>query len=139
MADPYAVADVERLVRDYLADALADVHPDVTVTIGVPTNWTPRSAPHLQVTSDGVFAFESVAIAHCAVRLVAWSDSTTTSKAIAANALGLLAAHPGGNGIAVARPTTGPLPARDTETGGELAAVTARVTVRTIPIEPSGS
>lgn len=132
--EPRTFPDVEKLVRAYLADQFAEFDPDVTVGVGVPTDWTPESPAHVQVASDGIFSIVHRILAHATIRLVAWSSSTSISKELAGVALGLLCAHPSGGGIVVARPTTGPLPARDEANRAELAAVTARVTVRSIPV-----
>lgn len=121
--------DPERLVRDYL-----DTHLTETVGIGVPSTWAPGSPNHLQVSLDGVPRMEHPAIAHATIRLVARSTSTTQAKALAMKAQGLLAAHPGGGGIASTAVQTGVLPTRDPDTGAELAMVTCRVSVRSIPI-----
>lgn len=126
--------DAEHLVRVYLADEMGAVEPDVTVAIGVPANWNKSSPEHLQVVSDGMPRLEHPVAGHATIRLVARAHSTGRAKELAAIALGLLAAHPGGGGIASTRPFTGPLPGRDPDTGAELASATARVTVRSVPI-----
>lgn len=141
MIEPAVVyPDAEILVKDYLADQLPDYIADVTVGIGVPTDWVKgESKTHLQVDFDGYVRYDHRCVARAAMRLVAWSNRTTESKALASLALAVLCAHPGGGGISNARPFTGPLPSRDSATGAELAAVTARVIVRSIPLEPLGS
>lgn len=132
-----AFPDVERLVVDYLSDEMDE--PDVTVGVAVPVDWTTESDPHLQVITDGTPSMVPPVIANATVRLLARAASTTEAKRIAAKALGVLSAHPGGEGIAAIVPLTGVLPARDPDTFAELASVTCRVTVRSTPIEPSGS
>lgn len=132
--------DVEVLVKDYLAEHLPDFIGDVTVGVGVPTEWVKsESASHVQVASDGFVRFDDRCVARAAIRLVAWSNGTSESKALASLALGVLCSHGGGAGIVNARPFTGPLPSRDTATGAELAAVTCRVIVRSTRLEPLGS
>lgn len=131
--------DAERLVVDYLTDELADLGEEATVAIGVPNGWKPGDIAHIQVDSDGTPQLVHPALAHVTIRLVARASSTTEAKRLAALAHGVLLAHNGGNGIASTFPLTGVLPARDPETFAELASVTARVTVRSTPIEPSGS
>lgn len=131
--------DAERLTKDLLDDLIAGHEPDVTVGIGVPSDWTTDSPEHLQVALDGTPALEHPVIAHSTVRIVAWSASTTRSKELANLALGLLCAHAGGDGISAILPLTGIFPARDPDNRGELASVTVRVTVRSTPIESSGS
>lgn len=126
--------DVEALVQDYLAAEMATVEPAVEVSVGVPAGWKKGSPTHVQVASDGIPRLEHPVLAHATVRLVARASSTGEAKRIAGIALGLLAAHPGGGGIASTAPFTGPLPGRDPDTGAELASATARVTVRSVPI-----
>lgn len=121
--------DMERVVRDYLDALLVE-----TVGIGVPTTWGPGSPNHLQVALDGVPRLEHPALAHATIRLVARAHSTSQAKALAMKGQGLLAAHPGGDGIASTAAQTGVLPARDPDTGAELASVTCRVSVRSVPI-----
>jgi hypothetical protein len=129
--------DAERLTVDYLT---AELDEDATVGVGVPDGWTSADDPHLEVALDGVPLLAHPVCAHATIRLVARAGSTTEAKRIATKALGVLAAHPGSDdGIHTVRPLTGPLPARDPKTEAELASVTARVTVRSAPIEPSGS
>lgn len=131
--------DVEHLVRVYLEEEMAAVEPDVTVSVGVPAAWKKTSPTHVQVVSDGVPLLKHPIVAHATVRLVARAQSTGEAKRVAGIALGLLAAHPGGGGIASTIPFTGPLPGRDPDTGADLASVTARVTVRSIPISAASS
>lgn len=126
--------DVERLVVDYLTEELADVEPDVTCGVGVPDGWDATSPGHVRVVSDGIPVVAHPVVAHAVVRLVAYAVSTTEAKHLAGVAIGLLAGHPGGDGIATTRYLTGPLPAQDPETGAELASATARVSIRSIPI-----
>ena len=121
--------DAERLVVDYLAGLLTE-----TVGVGVPSSWKKGSDDHLQVQLDGTPRLEHPAIAHATIRLVARSSSTTAAKALAAKAMGLLCAHPGDGEIASTGPYTGVLPARDPDTGAELASVTCRVSLRSTPI-----
>lgn len=128
--------DAERLTVDYLTDELDE---DATIGVGVPIGWAKDDTPHLEVALDGVPLLDHPMFAHATVRLVARAETTTEAKRIAMKALGVLCGHPGGDGITTVRPLTGPLPARDPASQAELAAVTARVTVRSIPIEPTGS
>lgn len=121
--------DAERLTVDYLNWLL-----DEPVSVGVPADWTPSDGDRLQVTLDGTPRLEHPAVAHATIRLTARSDSTTRAKALAMKAQGLLCAHPGGDGIASTAPLTGVLTARDPDTNVELASVTCRVTVRSVPL-----
>ncbi len=128
--------DAERLSVDYLTDELDE---DATVGVGVPDGWTIDSPSHIEVALDGVPIMHHPMFAHATIRLVARAASTTEAKRLATKGLGVLCAHPGGTDIRTVLPLTGPLPSRDPQTEAELAAVTARVTVRSTPIEPSGS
>lgn len=135
MNEPVTFPDPERVVRAWLAERIAALEPTVTVGVGVPQGWTPTgSPPHIQVACDGVPSHEHPVLAHATIRLVAWSDSTSESKRLAALAQGLLCSHPGGDGIAATRMFTGVLPARDAATRAELASTTTRVTLRSTPI-----
>lgn len=123
--------DPERVVRDYL-DAVTD---DATVRIGVPSSWTSESGTHIQVACDGMFLANTHPVyAVATIRLVAWDASPTTAKAAVQRAQGRLLAHPGTGDIARTRPLTGLVPARDDQTNAEIASVTVRVTLRSIPI-----
>lgn len=124
--------DVERLTVDYLTPLL-----DASVGVGVPGSWTPSSGDHVQVALDGTFLPDHPVGARCTVRLVAWSSTTTKAKALVQLAQGWLLAHPGGDEIAGTRPLTGLIPGRDARTGAEIASVTVRVTVRSVPIDES--
>lgn len=132
----YTYPDVERLVAAYLKPKVAEVEPNVTVGIGLPKSWTPSSPAHVQVVCDGHPSGTHPIAANATVRLVAWAKDTDEAKYLAGLAHGLLLAHPGGGGIASTAYFTGPLPARDPETRAEIASVTARVTVRSVPVEP---
>lgn len=131
--------DVERETRDLLAELIATEEPDITVGIGLPADWTAASPDHLQVSCDGTPLLDHPIVAHSTVRITAWSASTTRAKELANFALGLLCAHAGSDEIAAILARTGVLPARDPDNRGELASVTVRVSVRSIPIESSGS
>lgn len=123
--------DPERVVRDYLDTVIADA----TIGVGVPSSWTKASGNHLQVATDGMFLGRTHPVyGEATIRLVAWSASPTQAKELAQRAQGLLLAHPGTGDITRTRPLTGLLPARDEQTNAELASVTVRVTLRSVPI-----
>lgn len=126
--------DVENLVVDYLTDELDAQLSDATVAIGVPGDWHRSDPPHLQVSLDGTPAVDHPISERATVRLTAYADTTSASKALVNLACGLLCAHPGGDEIAATHKLTGVLPAHDDETGAELASVTVAVTVRSTPI-----
>jgi hypothetical protein len=124
-----ALPDVERLVVDAL-DGLVDA----TVGVGVPEGWTPAAGPHLEVVSDGAPTVVWPIKADFTVRLVARAGSPSAAKQLAGDALGTLAATDA-PGIVNVIPLTGPLPGFDPQTRVALAATTARVVVRTVPID----
>lgn len=122
--------DPERVVKDFLDTVLTE-----TVGIGVPTTWVKgTSAPHVQVSTDGMFMESWPVAGEATIRLVAWAAGPTSAKELAQRAMGYLLAHEGSTTIARTRPLTGLLPARDEQTGAEIASVTVRVTLRSIPI-----
>ena len=126
--------DAELVTKNLLRDLMALHEPEVTVAVGVPTDWTPASPAHLQVVWDGTPLRTHPVIAHATVRVVARATTTSEAKRLAGLAEGLLLAHGGGDGIASIRPLAGVLAARDPETRAELASISVRVTVRSIPI-----
>lgn len=120
--------DVERLLVDLIAGL--DVDATATVGVGVPTSWTPATGTHIQVALDGTTEVIPAVIARHTMRVTVWADSTTTAKALAATLQGHLHAHGGGSGITAITPLTGTFPARDRDTGAELASFTVRAVVR---------
>lgn len=122
--------DPERVVRDYLDGVLPE-----SVGVGVPSDWVKgQSAPHVQVSLDGVFLASWPVAGEATIRLVAWAASPTAAKELAQRAHGYMLAHPGTPPIAGTRRLVGLIPSRDEQTGAETAAVTVRVTLRSIPI-----
>lgn len=128
---PLAVPpDAERVVIDYLTAALAARSQDVTVGVNIPTTWTTATKPHVQVGWDGTPEVTYPVLWRCSVRVTAWSSSTTTAKALAALAHGLLLSHPGSAEVGSIRPGTGVLPTKDPDTGAQLASVSVQVNLR---------
>ncbi len=124
--------DIEKLVVDYLVANINE--PTATVSIGVPAGWmATTSPPHIEVDSFSV-SNEHPILYRPRVRLIARAASTTEAKRLVSKALGVLAAHPGGDGIINAIPLLGPDPVRDDATHSELASVELSVSVRSIPI-----
>lgn len=137
---PLAVfPDAERATVDLLTALLDEWAPDFTCGVGVPPDWTPASPTHVRVAWDGTPVLEHPVVAHATVRLVAYAATTTEAKAAVAVAQGLLLAHAGGDGVAAVHELTGVLPAHDPATAAEIASVTVRITVRSVPLEPTGS
>lgn len=125
-----AFPDAERLAVDYLTDALADRDEDVTVGVDLPATWTTASKNHVQVALDGTPIVTYPALAKATVRVTAWSGAATQAKALAGLAMSLLLTHPGSSDIASVRPLTGVLPARDPDSGAQLASITVQVNLR---------
>lgn len=122
------VPDVERDIVDTL-NAFSELDY-ATKGIGLPTDWTPKSAPHLKVAQDGEFLDHPVR-ARCTIRVVAFGEKPTETKRLAHLAQGCLLLEPHISSL------TGVLPTRDDETDAELAWFTVRVDVRTITLASS--
>lgn len=126
--------DVERATVDLLADLVVAREPDVSVGVGIPTDWTVEHDPHLQVSCDGTPTLDHPIVAHSTVRIVAWAATTSRAKELANLAHGLIVAHDGAPPVAGVSTLTGLLPARDPETRAELASFTVRISIRSTPI-----
>lgn len=124
--------DAERVIVDYLADALADAAETATVAVGVPDGWTPTDPPHVQIAWDGTPSGEHPIFARCTIRVTVHAATTTEAKRLAGVAQGHLLAHPGGAGVATTVQLTGISPLRDPDTRTELATFTVRVTIRSV-------
>ena len=129
MADRFP--DVEKAVRALLASLTPS---PTTVGIGVPATWTLTGAPHLQLGWDGTRVPNHRLTATALIRVTAWASSTSKAKELALDADARLCAHDGTGVIAHIRPGSGVMPARDPDTGAELATFTVRVTVRSQPL-----
>jgi len=128
---------VVRLVVTLLATLLDDLDEAATVAANVPRHWTPTAGTHVQVASDGVPELDHPVAIYPTVRVTVWAADPDEADRVAGICLGLLAGHPGEGGIGATRPLTGPLPARDADTGADLSSVTVRVTVRSVPLIPA--
>jgi len=128
---PLAVPpDAERVIIDFLTTALAARSQDVTVGVDLPTTWTTGTKPHVQVALDGTPSVQYPIMARASIRVTCWHAYTTTAKALAALCQALLCAHPGSVSVASVQPLTGVLPARDPDSGAQLASVSVRVNLR---------
>lgn len=125
--------DPERAIRDYLAAKLTARGETATVSVGVPPDWSTASPTHVQVECDGTPIVHYPILIKPTIRVVVWSSSPTAGKALANLCMGLLLVHPGGNGVAGIHSLTGLLSTRDHITGGDLAAFTVEVGMRSIP------
>jgi hypothetical protein len=120
------------IVVDYLRTRL---QPTYAVGDKLPANWTPASKPHVQVLLDGTPRGQHPMVVHGTIRLVARAANAAASNDLANLAQGELLAAPHIGTLFL----TGLFPARDPETNIDLASNTTRVSVRSTPIEPSGS
>ena len=129
--------DVERIVVDLLA---ASMPAPTTVGVNLPADWTAGgSDPHIQVSWDGTPGDNHPITLATTIRLVAWTDSKTTAKALAMEAHGRLLSYSGGDdavvGLVNILPLTGPLNASDPDhLNAELCSVTVRATVISTPL-----
>jgi hypothetical protein len=122
--------DVERATVDFLTGKLGGA----TVGTRLPPDWTKQSTNHLMVRCDGTPTITYPITARPTVRLVAWSGSPTEAKALAMLAQGVYCAHPGDSEISGVQALTGLLPGYDPDHEAELASVTCRAVIRSIPI-----
>ena len=117
--------DPERAVVDHLTDAI----DDVTVGVGVPTDWVRTDDPHIQVACDGTPVDEHPIAHRTTIRVVVWAASTSEAKRLALEAHGHLLTG-WGDDLHSVTPLTGLLPAHDDDHDAELASFTVRVRVR---------
>lgn len=131
-------ADAEVTLKDYLVPLLA-ARSDVmgaSCSVGqLPGGWQPRtSPPHVGVMWDGTPEASYPVQARATVRLTTWAAKGTDAKRLCWLVMGLALCHPGGGGVSSVRFLTGPLPARDPESGADLASCTVRVNLRGVPL-----
>jgi hypothetical protein len=125
---PVAVpAKAERVTIDYLTSVLASRGQDVTVGVTIPTTWVVGTKPHVQVALDGTPTVAYPVLWRASVRITVWHASTTTAQDLAALCQALMCAHPGSPQVASVKPLAGVLPARDPDSGAQLASVTVRL------------
>lgn len=123
--------DVEELIIDHLVD--------LDARNNVPPDWTPGSDGDyvLEVHLDGTPRDLHPIAQQSTVRLVARAGTTSQAKALALEAHGRALVGPWPTGITNVQKLLGLTTAQDPATLAELAAVTVRVTVRSIPIDGS--
>lgn len=128
MAVEVIYPDGEAVLIDYLTAALPERNTTATVGNNLPDGWwTPSSAPHVLVQSDGIPRFENPVAAWETIRVTVFAEYTTVAKHVARVVLGALLAYTGGDRVGRVRPLTGPLPARDEELSAETATLTVSV------------
>ena len=135
MSDPIRIAaDPARAVKDYLATVLPPLVDgvDPTVTLGVPGDWTPASAPHVGVFDDGGPALWPVYDAP-RVRVTVWADGRTRAREIAGLCRGIVTAR-SIPGVARVSDPSALLDARDDHNGGAMASFHVLAIARTIAV-----
>lgn len=131
---PVTFPDVERMCIDVLSAAIATYAPSTTVGATLPNDWTPVKPTHITVQSDGAARVQHPVVVWPTVRLTAWAKAPTDAKRIANAAMGVLVHF--ADFLVV--PLTDVLSARDADHGdAELASITCRVTVRSVPLLPA--
>lgn len=117
--------DDEALVIDVLTEVMDELGEDVTVGVGVPIRWGPRSAAHLRVTADGTPTISDV-FARATVRVVAYAASTSEAKRLAGLAQAVLVARYDLINAVALTGVQAP-DGRDPETNAEIAMTTVQV------------
>lgn len=125
--------DAEHLGIDFLTAALADRTEDVTVGVNVPSTWKKGTKAHVQVGLDGTPTV-TPPVWRATLRVTCWHESTTEAKRLARLCEALLLTHPGSPGWAGCLPGTGVLPAKDPDTGAQLASITVLAKLRGRPL-----
>lgn len=118
--------DPEHLVVDDLTLLLED--EDCTIGIGLPTDWTTDSDPHVQVALDGTPIDDHPIAQRCTMRITVWAHAPTAAKELAQLAHGLLLT------LQPYLPLTGLLVVPDPDHDAELASFTVRASVRSVLI-----
>lgn len=124
--------DIERVAIGWLIDELDD--GDTTIGLKLPAGWTTTSPNHLTIRCDGTPTMAYPVMARATIRATAWSASPTEAKALVMKAQGVLCSYPGGDNVSGITALTGMLPAYDPDHEAELAAITCRAVLRSIPI-----
>lgn len=117
----------ETVVVDILTAALAARAQDVTVGVIIPASWTVGTKPHVQVALDGTPSVTYPILWRASVRITAWATATTVAQDLVGLCEALLLSYSGSVAVASVQSLTGVLPARDPDTGAQLASVSVRV------------
>lgn len=119
-----------RILKDHLKAHLAAKYPTLSVGLALPAGYTAAdSGPALAVFDDGGPSEWPISD-KATLRVTVWSNSLTTSRAIASYALGVSLTHKA-EGLSQILPGTRVLDARDTNNGAIMASYTVRTRVRT--------
>ena len=125
MSDYPQQQDDEALTIDVLVEVMGALDEDVTVGVGVPAGWGPRSTPHLRITSDGTPSIDNCS-SRATVRVVAYAASTTEAKRLAGLAQAVLVARYDLINAVALTGVQAP-DGRDPETSAEIAMTTVQV------------
>lgn len=126
--------DGAKAAKDHLAGVVPALvgDPAPTFGLGLPDDWTPKSAPAVVVFDDNGPVIPFVAD-QPRLRVTVWSDGRTTARRIAGVCRGVLLAHRI-EGIGAVSEPTGLGESRDSRTGGLMCSFTVAVTVRTVAL-----
>ena len=120
--------DVARLIKDWLSADLAARFPELSVRLGLPSDWKLGDDPVLVVADDGATMKMWPAATDPTIRATTWTSGRNTSYAYAAMSRLLTARI---DGVAAIRPGAAFLEDRDSSTGGDLVSFTVSTRVRT--------
>ena len=135
MTKPVAIpADAETITVDHLKANLSAHGSDATCSMLEPLPWADRTKSHVQVAMNGTPNATYPMTAAVTIRLTAWARGATDAKLLAGLAQGIMCAHQGGGGVQSVQFLTGILPAKDAETGAQLATCTVRVNTSYIEV-----
>lgn len=138
MADtlPDPVDEAVELVQHLLA--LTD--HGATAGDELPSTWKPSSPPFVALAIDLVDGEGTWPIyADCTLRVTVYAGGRRRARRIALDLQGLLVAEGSRPPFSRHRPLTGPLTTRDPALLADVASITARSTLRTVPLELAGS
>lgn len=138
MADTLPDPDAE--AADLIEALLAELDHDATVDTDLPSTWTPTDPAHVLVACDLIDATGTWPIyADCTIRATVYASGPRRAKRIALDLLGLLVDAGAQPPFARHRPLTGPLLTRDDANKADVASITVRSTLRTVPLVLPGS
>lgn len=125
-------ATPEQLVITVAEPILATFDATATISVGVPTTWTPGSAPHVQVAQDSPLDDVFAAAVWALIRFTVWHTDTYRAQQLAIELWQALLAHDGTPPVSIITPGSGPLPATDPDNGVEHATFTVNTRIRSL-------
>lgn len=123
-------ATPEQLVITIAEPLLAVLDDTATISVGIPTDWTPGSPPHVQVAQDSPLDDVFGAAVWALIRFTVWHTDTYRAQQLAIDLWRTLLAHDGTPPVSIITPGTGPIPATDPNTGVEHATFTVNTRLR---------